>query len=210
VKKMLYYLTPLVFLGAVMAWWILWPYPVPPENTPNGIAANTTTTANTATMTTDSTTTANNNQSTMSTPNPAMKVAYTAYFTAIMNNDYNAWVGILDPSGTMPPQSGFEMLVKGSRSGGILTENINAQFVKAVDVSQRYGIPNLIVYVTSFPFSEPVDNPVKSNDPSVGRGNCMFMISNNGVYKIKALVPFNYGKNEFDADLEQTLQNISF
>ena len=146
------------------------------------------------------------------TPDTKMKAVYDAYFVAIANDNYEAWTKTLDPSAEQRREA-FNFIAQSAKEGGMLVKNQNAQFVKTIDVSQRYNIPGLVAYLTSF--ENNTEDPLvgiggEKKGPFTTRVNAFFMTQMGGEWKIKAFSVFNHRGSDFEAELERFMERVFF
>lgn len=164
----------------------------------------------------------NNNTMNQNAPDPKMKAAYDGYFKAIETNNYADFIKVIDPEqAKQVDESGFGFLVERAKGGGMLATIQNAKFIEAIDVSARYSIPTLHVYLAEYEheMEDPLDGiggPKRGSFTTTV--NAMFLIQINGEWKVKSYSTFNYrkagdaakDKADFDAELERFLKGIFF
>jgi hypothetical protein len=144
-----------------------------------------------------------------------MKVVFDKYISAIKNGKFDAFKATLDPEsdemkGAVEQlQQGFDFLSQGAEPA-MFDKILSSEFVKTVDVSQKYNIEGLTLYLSQYP--QEMINPINKEKTDT-RVNAMFLRKVGEDWKIRSYSTFNINKGDetsFNTALEKFLKSIYF
>lgn len=154
--------------------------------------------------------------STTNNDSDQMKEVLDKYLGAIQNKNLDNFKTTLDPESSdmrgSPDQlqQGFDFLSQGAEPAALGSAR-QANFVKTVDVHQRYNIPGLTLYLSEYPaiFNDPI-----SGEQMNTRVNAVFFRLVGGEWKIRSFSTYNYNKTggwaALQTGLEKFLQSVYF